>query len=40
MPRGVRKISLQGRFEHVAVVQRVAGGSPQRACLDRLLAGF
>jgi hypothetical protein len=40
MPRGVRKVSLQGRFQHVAVVERMAGGSPQRACLDRPLAGF
>ena len=40
MAHGVRKISLQGRFRHVAVVERVGGGSPQRACLDRPLAGF
>jgi hypothetical protein len=40
MANGVRKISLQGRFRHVAVVERVADGSPQRACLDRPLAGF
>jgi hypothetical protein len=40
MPRGVRKISLQGRFQHVAVVERAAGSSVQRACLDRPLAGF
>ena len=40
MPHGVRKISLQGRFQHVAVVERAAGGAAQRACLDRPLAGF
>jgi hypothetical protein len=40
MPHGVRKISLQGRFQHVAVVERAAGGSVQRACLDRPLTGL
>ena len=40
MAHGVRKISLQGRFRHVAVVERVADGVAQRACLDRPPAGF
>jgi hypothetical protein len=40
MPRGVRKISLQGRFQHVAVVEHAVGSPAQRACRDRPLTGL
>ncbi|HKP60755.1 MAG TPA: hypothetical protein VJV78_28700 [Polyangiales bacterium] len=40
MGRGVRKISLQGRFQHVAVVSRTDAGVARRACLDRPQSGF
>lgn len=39
LEHGVRKISLQGRFRHVEVVEHAEGSSPQRACLDHPLAG-
>ena len=40
MAHGVRKISLQGGFQHVSVVERAAGGVARRACLDRPQSGF
>ena len=40
MARGVRKISLQGHFQHVAVVERAADGAARRACLDRSQSGL